>query len=153
VLVCMSCLQLQPDGTFRPMESLLLCDHSAKCTQQHHSHDQSASNRTAAMHAPAAAQHSRTTTTLRSNHPWQSAMATDAALSNSSYITLTPTRWGDGLTADRFVCPDRCHSISILTNKYPLCCRLSRCAGTVLGRDFPGLWLTHYRRIQCNPDQ
>jgi hypothetical protein len=34
----MSCLQLQPDGTFRPVESLLVCDHRAKCTQQLHSH-------------------------------------------------------------------------------------------------------------------
>lgn len=141
VLLCMSRLQLQLDGTLGPRESLLVCDHRAKCRQQHHSHDQSASNGTAAMHAPAAAQRSRSSTTLISDHPWESAMAKDAPVSNSSSVTLTPARWGDGLTADRFVCPERCPSISILTNKYPLCCRWSRCAGPAFGRDFPGLCL------------
>jgi hypothetical protein len=140
VLLCMPRLQLQPEGVFGPRECLLIYDHRAKCTQQHHGHDQSASNGTAAMHAPAAAQRSRTSATFRSNHPWQSAVPTDAALSNSSYVTLTPARWGDELTADRFVCPQRSLSISILANKNPLCCRWSRCAGTVFGRDFPGLW-------------
>jgi hypothetical protein len=87
VLLCMSRLQLQLDGTLGPRESLLVCNHRAKCTQQHHSHDQSASNGTAAMHAPAAAQRSRSSTTLISDHPWKSAMAKDAALSNSSCVT------------------------------------------------------------------
>lgn len=49
----------------------------------------------AAVHAAAAAQRSSSSTVIHSNHPWQAAGQTDAAISNRSLVTLTHARWGD----------------------------------------------------------
>ena len=117
VALGVSRLVLHADSNFRPRGKLLVGDQTAQQQQGPGRLHRSASEGTPAMHAPAVPQRSSSDTTNRFNHPGQNAASTDAADSNASQVTLTQSRWGDAVPAQPPAGPERCHTLTIPTNK------------------------------------
>lgn len=129
-------LLLHSASTFRPSSKLRVGDLSVAQQRSPARLDLGASDATPAVRAPGAPLRSSTDGTYKSNHPGANAAQAVAPDSNCSRVTLIHTRWGDEVSAEAAARPERCHSLSILTHKYFLCC--------VRGKRGPGSGGPHF---------